>query len=423
MFETSQGVGSHERNRHPIQLSGSVAPGVSAIAAALAGGGPQPLPRRAKARAIFVTPAPPAPMSNTELVDLTRDDLRVSNHGADVRQQYTVNRKCQVISWMLDPSNIGRFGQANMATAGADFFHVPKVCIYRWMKDKDKLMAHRNDSLFKVSPERAAKFARAESMLLQQVLVQREKKRPVTALFLKLAMRRLVAEVYPDDDLEQYKFSNMWVLRFARRNNLSRRVSNSCKHAPNSERVPVIQRFHQELRALLKAHTEHPPLFEDEEEEEVEEVAAAAGGALASVDAYPSGAGKRKPRAVGVPAPKKAARGSLAIAFAKAGPKQAGAGAVAEADSGIESGSCSSSDSTCSESSAEALDDDASEDPNDLSMCESLADYERFGVKVISEPPAAVNKSLVGSHVLRFINDEAKWNYAPADRVVGGAKR
>ena len=411
-FATAQGAGSHERNRHSIELNGSGVEGLKALAASFAGGGAQALPLHAGARATIIKSAP---KSNVDLVDLTRSDLRTGNHGAQTRMQYTVRFKCRVIAFIDEPSNIRRFGAANIRDVAVNLFRVRRPNIDRWMQHKVAHMAHRDTSLFHVSPQRAAMFARAEGLLLQAVLAQREKTRPVTALFLQLAMRRLVAELYPEEDLKQFKFSNMWVLRFARRNNLSRRVANNCKHTPTVERLPIIQRFHQELRTLFREHTEHPQRFEESEEEAEVVAGAGSAAAVAAVDAYPI-AGKRKGKApavkAGVVSAPKAARaaGALASAFAKARP----AGAVAYAEAGDGSGSDSDSSSSdggsASDRSSEA-DLDSNKDPNDPSTFESLEDFEAFGVQLVPEPPAAVDKSLVGKHILRYIDDVSEWNY------------
>lgn len=92
------------------------------------------------------------------------------------------------------------------------------------------------------------KFPLMEKELLKRFTERRKKGRKVSAMWLVVNAKEIMAEHYP---AEQFVASRNWRGRFAFRNGISRRKKTNAKDESLEERLPRMQDWHRNLRAFL----------------------------------------------------------------------------------------------------------------------------------------------------------------------------
>jgi transposase len=118
------------------------------------------------------------------------------------------------------------------------------------VQERDAIFAqskHRRLRLGKhIRGKRAVgKFSNAEQQLDNEITERRQRGLVVTGNWIQMRMRHIVGNV------DGHVFGSNWLYRFVRRWNLSWRRTTKRKQEANANRLPRMQRFHQQLRKLL----------------------------------------------------------------------------------------------------------------------------------------------------------------------------
>ena len=73
--------------------------------------------------------------------------------------------------------------------------------------------------------------------------------------WLKIQMKQALRTFYGDEVADTFKASRNWLHRFTKRNSIVNRRKTNEKKIENSERLPIIQAFHRQLRKDVQSKT------------------------------------------------------------------------------------------------------------------------------------------------------------------------
>ena len=96
-------------------------------------------------------------------------------------------------------------------------------------------------------------FPIAEKKLPEEFRKRRASGFKVGHKWLKIKMKQMIRTFYGDSIADKFKGSQNWLRRFVARNGISLRWKTNKKKTGNDTRLPIIQKFHQQLRKDLNS--------------------------------------------------------------------------------------------------------------------------------------------------------------------------